>query len=348
MNDTMINPYGVTAAPSVLAEQSRHEQGNALAAVEEARAVTEIKALVVMAKQFPRDPGASMDRILQECRRPTLAEKAVYVFPRGKETVTGPSIRLAEMMARNWGNIKFGVDVLERANGRSVLRAYAWDLETNTYIDRKFEVRHWRTTKSGGYAITDDRDIYEMEANAGSRRMRACLLQVLPGDVTSIAVESCRAVCSDRLIAAMNDPNARDGQVKGIIKAFTSFGVTQKDLEQFLGGVEAKVWTADHAVRLRELKTSLEDGMVSLGDAFAHLANENQNEAISAEQTKELMALGNKTGKQGDISVWLKKRGIAKVADIPAAQYDEAKAYIQSLIAAEAPPTEESAGAPGA
>lgn len=41
------------------------------------------------------------------------------------------------------------------------------------YISRQFELKHWRTTKNGGYKLTDDRDIYELEANMASRRIRA-------------------------------------------------------------------------------------------------------------------------------------------------------------------------------
>lgn len=197
------NPYGIAPANNVsMTDAQRHESGNALAANAEARAVAEVKAQVLMARQFPRDPRLSMERILRECERPTLAEQAVYTFPRSNETVTGPSIRLAEVMARNWGNVTFGLEVLERKTGDrgigySVLRAFAWDLETNTYISRQFELKHWRQTKSGGYALKEDRDIYELEANMGSRRMRVCILQVLPGDVTQTAVDKCRRVLRD-------------------------------------------------------------------------------------------------------------------------------------------------------
>ena len=43
--------------------------------------------------------------------------------------------------------------------------AYAWDLESGYYDERQFQVRHWRDTKKGGYAIKEERDIYELVAN---------------------------------------------------------------------------------------------------------------------------------------------------------------------------------------
>lgn len=334
----IFNPYAVTPAQNVtLTDAPRHESGNAVAANSEARVIASVKAQVLMAKQFPRDPMVSADRILVECQRPTLADAAIYSYPRGKETVSGPSIRLAEVLARNWGNMTFGYEVLERRPGHgtgmagagsSVIRAYAWDFETNVFIDRQFEVKHWRTTKNGGYAITDDRDIYEMEANMSSRRIRACILQIIPGDVTQAAVMACRRTASNGISEIMADPDKREKLVAQMIRIFGKMGVTQDDLETYLN---AKVddWSADHMLRLKEVKTSLEDNTVPIGDYFPRLAVENQNATISKEQVKKLMEAAKASGMQGAISDELKKMGIAKFADVPIDRYDEVFALIQ-------------------
>lgn len=152
-NLQVINPYAVAPANGMSMDSKRHDSGNAVAANAEARAVSEVKAQVMMARQFPRDPLLSMDCILRECERPTLADAAIYLYPRGNEMISGPSIRLAEVLARNWGNVTFGMEVLERGVakngvGFSAIRAFAWDLQTNTYVSRHFEVKHWRSTRS--------------------------------------------------------------------------------------------------------------------------------------------------------------------------------------------------------
>jgi len=342
-NEDMVigNPYAMQpAAQNVsMQDQPRHESGNALAANAEARAIAEVKAQVLMARQFPRDPSLAMDNILRECQRPTLADAAVYTFPRGKETVTGPSIRLAEVLARNWGNNTYGLEVLERkpgigkTPGVSIVRAYAWDLETNTYIARQFELKHWRSTRSGGYALTDDRDIYELEANMGSRRMRACILQMIPGDITSMAVAACRQTAISGLSSAMKDAAQRQRIVTGTIKVYSRMGIQQTDLEDYL---HAKVddWNADHMQRLKELKMSIDDGVLTIGEVFPHLAGGDKNETISKDQVKVLMQAAKKTGRQGEISDAMKKLGIAKFADVPTGRYQEIKELVESFAAA--------------
>jgi hypothetical protein len=120
-----------------------------------------------------------------------LAESAMYSYPRGNQTVTGPSIRLAEVLATAWGNIDFGVIELEQKDGESVMMAVAWDLQTNTRSSRVFVVPHERKSGREIKRLEDPRDIYELTANQGARRLRACILAILPVDIQEIAIEEC-------------------------------------------------------------------------------------------------------------------------------------------------------------
>jgi alkylhydroperoxidase/carboxymuconolactone decarboxylase family protein YurZ len=43
------------------------------------REIAEVQAAMIIAKRFPRDPVAAMDRIMNACTRPTLAEVAAYL-----------------------------------------------------------------------------------------------------------------------------------------------------------------------------------------------------------------------------------------------------------------------------
>lgn len=155
------------------------------------RQAQEVQGAMVIAKRFPRDEVESFNRIMQSCKRKSLAESAMYEYPRGGTKVSGPSIRLAEAMAQNWGNIDFGITELEQKNGESQVMAYAWDLETNTRQVKIFSVPHVRGTKKGNVPLTDPRDVYEMVANQGARRLRSCILGIIPGDVVEAAVKQC-------------------------------------------------------------------------------------------------------------------------------------------------------------
>ena len=118
--EQIANIYGESSAP--VARSTATEMVTS-------RQMQEVQGQIVMAKKFPRNEVQSFNRIVQACQRRSLAEKAEYEYPRGGQKVTGPSIRLAEVAAQNWGNIDFGIIELEQRNGESQVMAYAWDLE---------------------------------------------------------------------------------------------------------------------------------------------------------------------------------------------------------------------------
>ena len=200
-------------------------QASGAQAVEQQRAIAEVQGAIISAKKFPRDVVGAIERIKVACQRPTLAAQALYSYGKGGSEVTGPSIRLMEAVAQNYGNISCGVIELARANGSSECLAYAWDMETNFRDEKKFTVRHWRDTKSGGYPLKDERDIYELIANMGARRKRACLMAVIPGDV----VEDAATQCDETLRAKVQITPER---IKSMAEAFAAFSVTSEQLEK--------------------------------------------------------------------------------------------------------------------
>lgn len=230
------------------------------------RQAQEVQAAMVIAKRFPRNEVESFGRIMKACQRKSLAEKSMYEYPRGGERVTGPSIRLAEVMAQSWGNIDFGIIELEQKAGESQVMAYAWDLETNTRQTKVFSVPHIRTSKkSGNVRLTDPRDIYEMVANQGARRLRACILGVIPGDV----VESAVTQCEKTLMGDGKEPLA--DTIRAVVGTFEAeYGVTVPMLEKFIG-CKVDSFTMQNLIRLKKVYVSLKDGMAKREDYFEML-----------------------------------------------------------------------------
>ncbi|HDR5039342.1 TPA: hypothetical protein QCR75_005813, partial [Bacillus anthracis] len=217
---------------------------------------------MVIAKRFPRDEYDAYNRIMKACERPLLAENAMYEYPRGATKVTGPSIRLAEAMAQSWGNIDFGIMELDQKNGESTVMAYAWDLETNTRQTKVFQVKHERKAKGRINKLDDPRDIYEMVASQGARRMRACILGVIPGDVVDAAVEKCKETIKKGNKEPLED------RVKKMITVFDNeFKVNKDALEKYIGCV-ADAFTENDVIRLKNVYRSLRDGMAKREDYF--------------------------------------------------------------------------------
>lgn len=226
------------------------------------RQAQEVQAAMVVAKRFPRDEIEAYNRIMRACQRKSLAEQSMYEYPRGGQKVTGPSIRLAEALAQNWGNLDYGIIELEQKDGESQVMAYAWDLETNTRQTKIFSVPHIRSTRNGNKALTDPRDIYEMVANQGSRRLRACILGVIPGDVIDSAIEQCE------LTLRTNNPEPLIDRVRKMVKTFEDkFSVNKELIEEYLG-CKSDAISENDFIRLRKVYKSLTDGMAKREDYF--------------------------------------------------------------------------------
>lgn len=287
---TVENIYGVANAPAV----SRSTTTEMVVS----RQAQEVQAAMVIAKKFPRNEADSYNKIIQACKRKSLAEQAMYEYPRGGTKVTGPSIRLAEAMAQNWGNLDYGLIELEQKNGESQVMAYAWDLETNTRQTIIFSVPHVRRSNGKNIPLTDPRDIYEEVANKGARRMRSCILRVIPGDVIDSAVAQCNKTLLDNGGVPLIDLIR---QVSGTMN--DKYGITIPMLEKYIG-CKVESFTMNDLIRLKKVYKSLQDGMAKREDFF-DISLEADDSEISdpfknAEKAKQGKASGKQKGADSD------------------------------------------------
>jgi hypothetical protein len=161
---------------------------------------------------------------------------------------------MAEALAQSWGNLQVGVRELDQEGGVSTVETYAWDLETNFRESKVFQVVHERHTKNGVKRLTDPRDIYELVANQGARRLRACILAVIPGDVIDAAVNQCEVTLRAK------DGDVTPDVIKKLLEAFAGYGVTKPQIEKFLQrSIEAI--TPSLVTRLRKIYNSMKDGI---------------------------------------------------------------------------------------
>lgn len=263
---------------------------NNLLATDQARAVAEVKAALVIAASRPRNELQARDRLLQACQRIGLASSAIYKYNRGGSSVTGPSIRLAETAARAWGNITYGFRELSRNAGVSECEAFAWDLETNTKAVRQFSVRHRRDTKNGGYDLTEERDIYELMANQAQRRVRAAILEIIPGDIIEDALEQCEKTMS---ASVSNVAEA----TKKLVQAFADMGVTREAIEKRLGHRIEATQPAE-ILNFRKIYTSIQEGMSEAKDWFEIEQSENALPADQIERPEEPVTAKKSRGRK--------------------------------------------------
>lgn len=246
-------------------ERSQITQFNSVSnEVEKSRALQEVQGAIVMARKFPRDEFLAMKKIIEAAKRNSLAEKAIYAYPRGGQQVKGASIRTAETIAKYWGNLSFGIKELNQnsADHSSEVMAYAWDLESNVRQERIFKVQHIRYSKSGGNTVlTDPRDIYEKVANDGARRLRACILGILPSDVVEDFITECEKTLEG------NSEKPLKERIKDMLKKFEDLGVTKEMVEKRVG-TKSSNFIAKNIVDLGAVYNSIKNNFAPIDQYF--------------------------------------------------------------------------------
>jgi len=180
--DQEIEQTGQNQQPQIPVPPAQRGPSSEATQIEQTRAIAQVQGALIVAQQRPRDSIGAKNRMEEACSTKEMAELAFYRYQRGSSQISGPTIHLATEIARCWGNIDYGVSELSRDDikGESEMLAYAWDLEVNNRVTNTFIVPHKRDKRSGPTQLTDLRDIYENNANAAARRLRECILRVLP------------------------------------------------------------------------------------------------------------------------------------------------------------------------
>lgn len=273
----MDNTQIITAEPNPFRVPANAPGINAGAVtIESSKAIAEAQGKLIIAKNFPRDEHLAYAKVMEACKRKSLAEKAIYSYPRSGSTISGPSIRLAEELARCWGNVDFGIKELSQKDGESEMSAYCWDMETNTMSSQTFVVAHVRDTKKGQVRLTEQRDIYENNANMAGRRLRARILAILPPDLVEAAVAECK-----KTLAGDNEIPIAD-RINKMVASFAKFGVKIDTLEKRLGR-KIDTMTTEDICEYAGIYNSLKDGNSSISDWF--------DVKLNADKSKELTEL---------------------------------------------------------
>ncbi len=259
------NPFGMGEVANA--------RPNGLVSVEQQRAIAEVQARMIIARaNGEANPIRASEMILNDCTRPTLANRAVYQVSRGGTDIKGPSIRLAEAIAQRWG--------ISRAASEKFRATTAIRNASPTRGISKPAFMTNGSSRSGTGAIamksaagavinfTSERDIYELIANYGQRRKRAVLLAVIPGDITEAALEQC-----ERTMEAEADIS--DEGLKKLVEAFAALNVTQAQIETRIQRRLDAIRPAQ-VVALRKVYNSLRDGMSEVGDWFDAVEQRNR------------------------------------------------------------------------
>lgn len=232
-------------------------QPSALEAME--RAVT--ATLVDTAKRYPRSVAVCKKKALElACLDPDTAAECFYKYTRGGKVIEGPSIRLAEIVASTWQNIRAGSRTISEGETTITAQAFCHDLENNVFIARETERR---ITNKEGVRYNDD--MITLTKNAAcSIALRNSVFSVIPKAIVKSIYDSAKQVA----VGDLKTLAERRGKA---VDYFTKMGVDSARIFQALGVKGMDDIGLEQLETLTGLRTAVNEKETTLDEAFPAL-----------------------------------------------------------------------------
>lgn len=235
-----------------------YEGGNQSLAVSLARA--EVDQQITTARAYPRSITHAVNNITTLATLDDQsAEECIYALPRGGKPIKGPSIRLAEIIASQWGNCRVGARVVhvDRIEKYVEAEGVFHDLESNTATTSR--VRR-RLSDKGGKLLNDDMIVVTGNAACAIAKRNA-ILGAVPKAVWRKAYSAVEHVIA-------GDIKTLAERRAGAMKAFAAFGVKPEQIFTALGIGGLDDINTDHMIALTGMHSALKSGEESVESMF--------------------------------------------------------------------------------
>lgn len=224
--------------------------------------VSGVQAQIETARAFPR----SVDRFAKGVRAEAMMNQQVartmfYAKPQGqgKDPLLGPSARLAEVVARHWGNLRVESQIGEV--GGKTIRAWGvgWDLETNYAV--RVEVARQITTASG--KRYPDHLIITTGMAAQSIARRNAVFSVVPGLFW-------QTIYTDVLALSTGESDAKStgALIRAELAAWAELGVKESDVLKIANAEGKADLIGRKLAYLQGVRTSIEANELTVADVL--------------------------------------------------------------------------------
>lgn len=219
---------------------------------------SEIDAQIATAKQYPRNLSQVLNNIETLA---TLDEETAgacfYMLRRQGKLIEGPSVRMAEIIASSWGNIRVQARIISNDGKMITAQGVCHDLESNYAVSA--EVKRRITDK---YGKTYSEDMQVVTGNAAcSIAMRNALFKVVPQALIKKVMAKAKKV-------SLGEATSLEETRAKLIDYFQKIGVDQQHLFDYLSVEKIDEVTVDMVVELRGLANAIKEGTTTVQETF--------------------------------------------------------------------------------
>ena len=249
----------------------------------------QIDVQIATAKAYPRDLAQVLKNIeTYATMDEETAMECFYKLPRAGSFIEGISVRMAEIIANSWGNLRCQSRIVSNDGKVLTAQAVCHDLETNVAI--MTEVKRKITDKQGR---TFNEDMQVVTGNAAcSIAFRNAVLKVVPKAYTHRIMERVKQVS---LGNAATLEKRRNGAVEFFVKA----GVLKADLLEFLGKTKVEEMDTDDIATLLGIVQAIKEGDTTPKNAITDVVEQKRKEVEAEKKVSLVNDLVSKSMQKG-------------------------------------------------
>lgn len=224
----------------------------------EQRVGAQIERMVAFAMRAPRDVTTFMRSAISSATlNEDIAGSCMYAVPRSGQTIKGPSVRLAEIVATSWRNLWAETTIAHEDERWITARAVVWDVERNTCIS--VDVRR-RITDRKGKRFGDD--MIQTTANAAmSIAYRNAVFKVVPAALW-------RQVYDEAARVVVGDAQTIGEKRTQCLAHFAKMGVTAERVLSAVGAKSDADLDAEALTTLKGYANAIKEGEASIESCF--------------------------------------------------------------------------------
>ena len=245
---------------------------------------SEIDIQVSTAKQYPRSIPDVLNKISTYATMDVeTAADCFYVLRRngsnGSNTVEGLSVRMAEIIAGAWGNLRVQTRIIGNDGRTITAQGICRDLETHVAVS--VEVKRRITDK---YGKTYSEDMQVVTGNAASAiAFRNAVLKVVPKAVTKRVIEGVKQV-------ALGQSLDLETSRQKMLEYFAKLGVTKDMILDYLNLKKVEEIDKEAVFELRATANAIKEGTTTVQETFVKAANEKRQTENARKKVESAMA----------------------------------------------------------
>lgn len=219
---------------------------------------SEIDIQIATAHQFPRNLSQVLNNIetLATMDEET-ASSCFYTLRRQGKVIEGASVRMAEIVASSWGNLRVQSRIIGNDGKMITAQGVCHDLQSNLAVSA--EVKR-RITDKNGKTYSEDMQVITGNA-AMAIAMRNAVFKVVPAALIKKAIDKAKMVSIGK---SMTLETSR----ANMLSYFAKIGVDEKKILDYLSIEKVEEINIDMVVELRGLANAIKEGTTTVQEAF--------------------------------------------------------------------------------